>query len=77
MFFKITSYQSIVTPVITILILPVWCNKVQKYDPIFYLPSYRKTMSELEQKEKNLLSHRSDALRKVSSILPKLINDQQ
>ena len=47
------------------------------YDPIFYLPSYRKTMSELEQKEKNLLSHRSDALRKVSSILPKLINDQQ
>ena len=45
------------------------------YDPIFYLPSYRKTMSEIEQKEKNLLSHRADALRKVSHILPKLISE--
>ena len=47
------------------------------YDPIFYLPSYLKTMSELQQKEKNLLSHRADALRKVSAILPKLINGQR
>ena len=44
------------------------------YDPIIYLPSYLKTMSELQQKEKNILSHRADALRKVSAILPKLIN---
>ena len=47
------------------------------YDPVFYLPSYLKTMSELQQKEKNLLSHRADALRKVSAILPKLINGQR
>ena len=47
------------------------------YDPIFYLPSYLKTMSELQQKEKNLLSHRADALRKVSAILPNLINGQR
>lgn len=46
------------------------------YDPIFYLPSYLKTMSELQQEEKNLLSHRADALRKISDILPNLVTEQ-
>ncbi len=32
------------------------------YDPIFYLPSLKKTMAELNPKEKNRLSHRFKAL---------------
>ena len=42
------------------------------YDPVFYLPSYRKTMAQLALAEKNLISHRSDALGKASPILRKL-----
>lgn len=33
------------------------------YDPIFYVPSYHKTMAELTPDEKNAISHRGKALR--------------
>lgn len=33
------------------------------YDPIFYLPEYRKTSAELSPDEKNAISHRGKALR--------------
>ena len=36
------------------------------YDPVFYLPSHKKTLAQLNVEDKNLISHRSDALRKVS-----------
>lgn len=39
------------------------------YDPLFYLPSYGKTMAELPMEEKNKISHRGRALR---SLLQKL-----
>ena len=39
------------------------------YDPLFYLPSYGKTMAELPMEEKNKISHRGRALR---SLLKKL-----
>ncbi|MDD4279791.1 MAG: RdgB/HAM1 family non-canonical purine NTP pyrophosphatase [Candidatus Sumerlaeales bacterium] len=32
------------------------------YDPIFYLPSFNKTMAELSMEEKNAISHRGKAL---------------
>lgn len=32
------------------------------YDPIFYIPSLRKTYAELSEKEKNQISHRGQAL---------------
>ncbi len=32
------------------------------YDPIFYLPSYGKTMAELSPEEKNAISHRGQAI---------------
>lgn len=35
------------------------------YDPIFYLPSYNATVAELSDEEKNLISHRYLALRKM------------
>jgi len=35
------------------------------YDPIFYLPEYRKTSAQIEPEEKNKISHRGKALRRV------------
>ena len=35
------------------------------YDPIFFLPDYGKTMAELSEKEKNRISHRALAFRKL------------
>lgn len=42
------------------------------YDPIFYLPEYARTMAELTMTEKNKLSHRAQAFRKVIPILQAL-----
>jgi XTP/dITP diphosphohydrolase len=35
------------------------------YDPLFFLPEYEKTMAELSIEEKNKISHRGKALRKL------------
>ncbi len=42
------------------------------YDPIFYLPEQGKTMAELSLKEKNQISHRGQAARKVYPTLERL-----
>jgi XTP/dITP diphosphohydrolase len=39
------------------------------YDPLFILPKYGKTMAELSLKEKNEISHRGKALRKIRRII--------
>ena len=39
------------------------------YDPIFYLPEYRKTTAELSPEEKNAISHRGRALREMQKLL--------
>lgn len=39
------------------------------YDPIFYLPRLEKYSAELSRDEKNSLSHRGEALRKMKEIL--------
>ncbi len=39
------------------------------YDPVFHLPSYAKSMAELPASDKNRISHRADAARKVRPIL--------
>ena len=39
------------------------------YDPIFILPRYRKTMAQLTLGEKNRVSHRGKALRKLRRLL--------
>lgn len=41
------------------------------YDPIFYLKDLGKTQAELCEREKNMISHRGRALRKMMSILIK------
>lgn len=39
------------------------------YDPLFYIPSYGKTMAELEPESKNKISHRANALNKLVTLL--------
>ena len=43
------------------------------YDPIFYLPEYKKSTAELSPEEKNALSHRGRALRLMEEELRKRI----
>jgi len=40
------------------------------YDPVFYIRSIKRTMAQLSPEEKNSLSHRGKALRKLKSELP-------
>jgi XTP/dITP diphosphohydrolase len=42
------------------------------YDPLFYLPSWGQTMAELDVEQKNRISHRAEALRKLADFLAKL-----
>lgn len=39
------------------------------YDPLFYVPQLKKTFAELTLEEKNLISHRGQALREMVQIL--------
>lgn len=39
------------------------------YDPLFYIPELSKTMAELSAEEKNKVSHRGRALRKLRALL--------
>lgn len=41
------------------------------YDPIFFLPDYAKTLAELGSEEKNLISHRGQALQSLLESLSK------
>lgn len=40
------------------------------YDPIFYVPSQERAMAELEPEEKAAISHRGQALNKLSEAMP-------
>ncbi len=42
------------------------------FDPVFYLPSYGRTMAQLSLTEKNLISHRFDAAQRAAPILQRL-----
>lgn len=39
------------------------------YDPIFYLPQYKKTLAQLDSDEKNKISHRANALHDIVKYL--------
>ena len=46
----------------------VWPSKGENghgYDPIFFLPAYKKTIAELHPLEKNKISHRAKAIRQL------------
>ncbi|MDO9026293.1 MAG: XTP/dITP diphosphatase [bacterium] len=42
------------------------------YDPVFWLPQYEKTMAQLSPEEKNGISHRTLALKKIAPLIASL-----
>ncbi|MDE7139554.1 MAG: non-canonical purine NTP pyrophosphatase, partial [Treponemataceae bacterium] len=42
------------------------------YDPIVFLPAYRKTAAQISAEEKNRISHRGKAARGIAAILADL-----
>ncbi len=46
------------------------------YDPIFYVPHLGKTVAQLGEDEKNAISHRGNALRKLRPLLDELLSAQ-
>ena len=42
------------------------------YDPVFYLPRFKKTFAQMTLREKNKISHRGKALRRLRRLLEKL-----
>ena len=45
------------------------------YDPIFYVPSFKKTFAEITSEEKNSISHRRQSLEKFSNYLREKDNE--
>ncbi len=43
------------------------------YDPIFFVPNLNKTVAQLSRKEKNAISHRGEAIRKLKPLLDELL----
>jgi len=43
------------------------------YDPLFFVPEYKRTFAELNAAEKNLISHRGKALQKALTVLKRTI----
>ena len=43
------------------------------YDPIFFVPRLNKTVAQLTREEKNAISHRGNAIRKLRPMLDKLL----
>ncbi len=43
------------------------------YDPVFYLPLYKKTFAELGLKTKNKISHRAQALQKIKKTIERIV----
>ncbi|MBC8182968.1 XTP/dITP diphosphatase [candidate division KSB1 bacterium] len=43
------------------------------YDPVFYVPGYKKTLAEMDLELKNIISHRGIALKKAIQILTQVV----
>jgi XTP/dITP diphosphohydrolase len=43
------------------------------YDPVFLVPQFGKTVAELDEKEKNAISHRGNAMRRLKPLLDGLL----
>ncbi|UCE99240.1 MAG: XTP/dITP diphosphatase [Planctomycetota bacterium] len=44
------------------------------YDPIFFVPDLNKTVAQLSRDQKNAISHRGNAIRKLKPLLEKLLS---
>ncbi len=46
------------------------------YDPIFFVPHLNKTVAQLTREEKNAISHRGNAIRRLKPLLNRLLSKQ-
>jgi XTP/dITP diphosphohydrolase len=46
------------------------------YDPIFYVPDLQRTVAQLSPDEKNAVSHRGNAIRKLKPLLEQIFNER-
>ena len=47
------------------------------YDPIFFVPHLKKTVAQLARQEKNAISHRGNAIRKLKPLLVQLLKNSE
>jgi len=47
------------------------------YDPIFFVPDLNKTVAQLTREEKNAISHRGNAIRKLKPLLDEFLASQE
>lgn len=47
------------------------------YDPVFFVPNLDKTVAQLNREEKNAISHRGNAIRKLKPLLAKLLKNSE
>ena len=47
------------------------------YDPVFFVPNLDKTVAQLTREEKNAISHRGNAIRKLKPLLAQLLKDSE
>ncbi|HDD35649.1 MAG TPA: XTP/dITP diphosphatase [Candidatus Desulfofervidus auxilii] len=47
------------------------------YDPIFFLPVYKKTMAQIPLEIKNRISHRAKALKKMKEIIKNILKEEK
>ncbi|NIP28866.1 MAG: XTP/dITP diphosphatase [Phycisphaerae bacterium] len=47
------------------------------YDPIFFVPKLKKTVAQLTREEKNAISHRGNAIRKLKPLLADLLTNSE
>jgi len=47
------------------------------YDPIFFVPHLNKTVAQLSREEKNAISHRGNAIRKLKPLLDELLRSRE
>ncbi len=46
------------------------------YDPIFFVPELNKTVAQMTSQEKNAISHRGNAIRKLKPLIEKLVKNE-
>lgn len=58
----------------------IWMKEAGKkgfgYDPVFYLPRFKKTVAQLSLKQKNMISHRAKACLKLKKFLAKYVKNK-
>jgi XTP/dITP diphosphohydrolase len=47
------------------------------YDPVFFVPNLNKTIAQLSREEKNAISHRGSAIRKLKPLLAELLKNNE